>query len=312
MNFTLSLGAVLPIVLYMGLGLWLARRGFLSERTQSEMNKIVFSFLFPCLMFHNVTSTALGQVLNLPFLLTMIVLMLLTVLLVVCIVPRFVASRPMRGALMQAMIRGNSVIFALPVVSTISGPENTGLASLCVAVLVPLYNLICVVILESQRGEKPRLGTLVRGVWNNPIVRGALAGLAFKALGLPLLPALQKSVAELAGIVSPLALIMLGAGLRFSDALRYGRMLAWACLVKLVLIPLGTVLVVHALGFPPVAVTTAMAMTGVPTAVSSFVMAREMGADSDLAAQLVMSTTVVSVFTIFFWVMALSSLGWIG
>ena len=52
-------------------------------------------------------------------------------------------------------------------------------------------------------------------------------------------------------------------------------------------------------------------MTAVPTAVSSYVMAKEMEADGVLAGQIVAVSTAVSILTVFLWVFSLSSLGWI-
>lgn len=312
MDFWLSVSAVLPILIYMGLGALLNRRGMLSPVTQGQMNKIIFSYLFPLVMFNNIYRTDLGSVLNGPFLLTMVALVLLVVLLTVLLVPRSFSGRPAQGTLMQAIIRGNSILFALPVVATISGPENTGLASLCIAVVVPLYNIICVIILESLRGEKLKPLSLLLSILKNPLVLGALVGLGVKAAGIGLPDVLEKVAANLAGIVTPLALIMLGAGLKLSDTLTYRKELVYVSVVKLLLVPLLFVLPVHFLGFGRVAVTTAMAMGAVPTAVSTYVMAKEMGADHVLAGQVVAVTTVLSVGSLFLWVLVLSGLGWIG
>ena len=111
--------------------------------------------------------------------------------------------------------------------------------------------------------------------------------------------------------MTPLALVMLGADMRFSDTVKYKKELLIVCLLKLVAVPLLTVLTVKALGFDKIAVTTAMAMTAVPTAVSSYVMAKELGADGVLAGQIVAVSTAVSILTVFLWVFSLSSLGWI-
>ena len=77
-------------------------------------------------------------------------------------------------------------------------------------------------------------------------------------------------------------------------------------------VPLLFVVAVKLLGFDRVAITTAMALGAVPTAVSSFVLAKEMDADGVLAGQIVAVTTVLSMGTVFLWVFVLSSLGWIG
>lgn len=46
-----------------------------------------------------------------------------------------------------------------------------------------------------------------------------------------------------------------------------------------------------------------------PCAITSFNLASAMDSDADLAAQLVVFTSVVSIFTIFIWIFTLSQLG---
>lgn len=312
MNLSLSLSAVFPILAFMLLGALLNRLGRLSANTQAEMNKIIFNWLFPLVMFSNIYRTSLGEVLNLPFLLALVGLVLAASLIVILVTPRFIKDRRQLGSMVQGIIRGNSMLFALPVVSAISGPENTGLASLCVAIVVPVVNIICVIVLEALRGEKLRPAKLLVSILKNPLIFGALAGLLFKALGLRLPQMVAEVVYDLAGMVTPLALIMLGAGLKFSDTLGYRAQLAAAAAAKLLLMPLFIVLAIKLMGFGKPETTVALALAAVPTAVSTFVMAKEMGADGVLAGQIVATTTVLSVFTVFLWVLALSGLNWIG
>ncbi|NLA53206.1 MAG: AEC family transporter, partial [Clostridiales bacterium] len=70
--------------------------------------------------------------------------------------------------------------------------------------------------------------------------------------------------------------------------------------------------VIKALGFDKTAVLTAMALSAVPTAVSSYPTAKAMGADAVLAGQIVAVTSTLSILTVFLWVLSLSAMGWIG
>lgn len=309
MSFSLPVATVFPIFVYLMMGIGLRRLRMISGGTLSEINKILFSAFFPFVIFNSIYQTDIGSTLNVGFLVTMVMLVLLVSLLCVLILPRFIREKPVLGSTIQGIIRGNSIFFALPVVSVISGPQNTGLVSLCIAALAPLYNIICVLILESLRGQKMRLSAVLADLLKNPIILGTLAGLAVKLLGIRFFPAMEKVSADIARMVTPLALIMLGAGLRFSDTLHYRKELAIVVTAKLVLNPMLFVGVILLLGYRGVAVTTAMALSFVPTAVSSFVMAAEMHADATLAGQIVAVTSVVSIVTVFLWVLLLGSLG---
>ena len=52
-------------------------------------------------------------------------------------------------------------------------------------------------------------------------------------------------------------------------------------------------------------------MSACPTAVASYTMAKEMKADGDLAGEIVATTSILSIFTIFCWVLILKNLAWI-
>ncbi len=312
MSLSLALSAVFPIMAYMLAGALLNARGKISEATMNEVNGLIYRFCFPLVMFNGIYTSNLESALDLRFLGLMVLLLLLMTGLALLILPRVAKSKPALGSMLQGVVRSNSLLFAFPVVIAISGPNNTGLASLCLAVLVPLSNVLCVIILETLRGERLRPMNLLTGIVRNPIMLGTLAALPFKVFGIILPGYVSKVVSDLAGIVTPVALIILGAGLRLSDTRTYRRELAAVGILKLMVMPLLYVLAVRALGFGPVAVTTAMAFGVVPTAVSTFVMARQMQADSVLAGQIVAVTTMLSVFSVFLWVLALSALGWIG
>jgi predicted permease len=172
--------------------------------------------------------------------------------------------------------------------------------------------VLCVIILEVLRGGKLNFSRLLLGIAKNPIIIGTLAGIIINISGLVLPAVAEKAIADIAALVTPMALILLGAGLRFTDTLKYRRELLVACATKLLLAPLLFVLVVKLMGFGPVAVTTAMAFSAVPTAISSYVQAKEMQADGGLAGQIVAVTTVLSIGTLFLWVSILSGIGWIG
>lgn len=311
MSFMLAFSTVFPMFFYMAAGFGLRKLNRLSEGTVAQMNKIIYSFCFPFVLFNNVYGVDISSAMNGPFIGVIAAVVLLITLALVIFIPRYIPSKPVQGSMMQGVIRGNSILFALPVVVNIAGKEQAGLVSLSIAVIVPLYNVLCVIILETLRGGKAKPAALLLSMLKNPIIIGTFAGVLVRLAGLRLPGYMEQVVSSIAGLVTPLALIMLGADMRFSDTVKYRKELLITGVLKLVFVPLVTVLAVKALGFDRIAVTTAMALTAVPTSVSSYVMAKELGADGVLAGQIVAVTTAVSVLTVFLWVFILSTIAWI-
>ncbi|NLC32623.1 MAG: hypothetical protein GX781_04940 [Clostridiales bacterium] len=312
MNLMLGVSAVLPILIYMLGGAILKRAKMLSDTTLNEVNRIIFSYCFPFLIFNSIYRTNIKEALNPGFLWTMVVLFLLVTAIVLVIFPKRFASKPVLGSMLQGVVRSNSLLFALPVVIAITGKDRAGLASLSIAVMVPLSNIVSVIILEVLRGDKLCIKSLLLSIVKNPIIAGALAALAVKGMGIRFPAVAERMIGDIASLVTPIALVTLGAGLKLADTVFYRRELRAVCIMKLLVTPLIFVLVIKALGFDGTAVLTAMALSAVPTAVSSYPTAKAMGADAVLAGQIVAVTSTLSILSVFMWVLTLSALGWIG
>lgn len=312
MSLYLAISAVFPIFTYMVIGYLLNRRKKLNSGTISQVNSIIYSYCFPVVMFNGIYQTDLGKSFNISFILSLILIILLLTIMFLVILPRRFKDKAILGSMIQGMVRGNAVLFALPVVSIISGSENTGLISLCLATVVPFYNILCVIILEKYRGHSLSVAKITLSIVKNPVIIGIIAGIAFNLTGLKL-PQFSKGViSSIASLATPIALMMLGAELHFSDTKKYRTELTIVSLVKLIIMPTIFILVVKFLGFGKYEVTAAMAISSVPTAVSSYVMAKEMQAHEVLAGQIVAVTTSLSILTVFLWVLILLNIGWIG
>ena len=73
----------------------------------------------------------------------------------------------------------------------------------------------------------------------------------------------------------------------------------------LILLPLALVAIAYALGLRGVELFLVIAVFATPVASGSYPMAQNMGGDGELAGQLVFLSTVISVFTLFGWILVL-------
>ena len=84
-----------------------------------------------------------------------------------------------------------------------------------------------------------------------------------------------------------------------------------ATLIKLVIQPIVFLPVAASLGFGIPEMAAVLVMLGAPTAPACYIMAKNMGHDGTLTASIVASTTLLSAFTVTFFVFVMKSLGWI-
>lgn len=121
-------------------------------------------------------------------------------------------------------------------------------------------------------------------------------------------PLLNKCISDITKITNPLALILLGASFTFGSVKGYTKELIAGLLGRLVIVPAIFLPLASALGFRGGDMVALMVLFASPAAVSSFIMAEQMEGDGALAGQLIVLGSVLSVFTVFIWILILKGL----
>ncbi len=112
-------------------------------------------------------------------------------------------------------------------------------------------------------------------------------------------------------IATPLALIVLGGQFQFKQIVSIAKPLAITVVNRLIVIPAIALIGIYYLlpRFEGAAFAGFVALFASPVAVTSAIIAKELGGDEDLAGQLVVWTTLLSVITIMIIVIILRTIG---
>ncbi len=308
-NFLVSFNVVFPIAVMMAVGFLIKKIKLVNDLTVKQMNNVVFRIFLPLMIFKNVYESEIAEVFNLKLIVFAAVSVVVVILLLFLIVPIFEKENPKRGVLIQAIFRSNFVIFGIPVSEALCGQVASGTASVLIALTIPLFNIAAVVTLEVYRGGKPNFAKVVKGIVTNPLIIGSFLGLAVSGTGVIFPDVIEKSMGNVASITTPVALIMLGASINFKTIGKNLSRIIWGVGARLVILP-AIVLGIGAyvFGFRDVEFAILISLFASPSAVSSFTMAQQMGGDDELAGQLVMFGTVVSIFTVFGWILVCKTL----
>ena len=308
-NLMISANAVLPMCLIMALGYGTRRLGWIRREEISVINKIAFRIFLPCLLYYNVYCSDLSGSFD-PLLMAYAVggvLLTFGLSLGYTLLTEKLPER--RGVMIQGMFRSNYVIMGIPVATALLGSDQLGTVSILIAVVVPLFNMLAVVVLEVFRGQKPKPLHILGQIAKNPLVIGSVLGILTLAAGIRLPHILEQTIQSISAIASPLQLFLLGAFFQFSGLKTYRRELVTVSAAKLIVSP-GLFLGLGALlGFRGVAFVSLIGIFASPTAVNSFTMAQQMGGDAELAGDIVVTTSAVSILTMFLWVFLFKSLG---
>lgn len=310
-NLIISLNVVLPLFFSIALGYILKRFGMYDGATLKTLNKLVFKVFLPVYLFYSIYSADLSVAFNPKVMIFSVVGIFAWFLLLMLLVPLFEKNNAKRGVMVQAMFRSNFVLFGLPVAISLCGEDKIGITSLLMGVVVPIYNVLAVVTLEVFRGGKPSVRKILKGIATNPLIIASLLGVGFYLLKIELPYAVEKTVVDFGKIATPLALMALGGEFRFSKVKGDLRQLMVSVAGKLIICPLFMVTAGILLGFRNEILVPILLMSGAPTAVSSYTMAQQMGGDGELAGEIVVFTTGISILTIFIWVFVLKQFNFI-
>jgi predicted permease len=295
---------VLPIFLVIGLGLALRRLGLLGEAMNAGLSRLVFYVAAPALLLRSTAQGHFDWGARLPALGTVVGLTALVAAASYAAVARAAPAR--RGVLAQGCFRSNTVFIGLPLVLSAYGDAAPGPASVLIAIMVVVENLFSVVVLTLPHRQRHPLDpalwgrTALRIAWN-PLILACAAGILYSLAGAPLPASLDRSLALLGSPAAPFGLLCVGAGLEFGRLRPALRATAWVSLVRLVLHPALVYLALHRLGLRGVELGVPVLVMACPTAVVSYIMAREMEGDAPLAGAIILGTTALSLATLVGW-----------
>ncbi len=298
-NLIFTVNAILPIFLTMAIGFFLKQIGFLKEDFLNQLNRFVFYVGTSTLLFSDTSKANFREIFDGWFVLYILSMVLLVVVLWWVIVPLFEKDRVKAGALIHCGYRSNFAILGLPLAKNLLDVAGVGKTALVLAFGVPLFNVIAVVCLSYWSGTKGDYKSVIKKIATNPLVIGALSGLLLSVLGIRLPKAIDTSISYLGNTTMGLGLILLGGSFDIKKFVENFRVTIVGSLLKVVFSPLLIMFVTLLLGYRGDEAVIAFIFAGAPTAISSYVMAREMGSDSELTSGIIICSTGLCVITLF-------------
>lgn len=307
-SFVVAFNAVMPVVLLVAFGYFLKQQRYFIKTTIAQLNKLCFDLLLPIVTFDNIRRTNLNEVFDLRFVLYAAGSIFIAIFLLVILVPLFETDRKKQGVIIQGTFRSNFVMLGIPLSSYIAGENSVVLASMLIMVIIPVFNAAAVILLSIYGGCTVNKKRLITDVLKNHMIIASALGIIVSLLHSPIPHFLDKSLTDIGKVGSVFPIIVLGAMLDFSKLSANFKNLLITVMGKLIGMPLIFITSAVYLGFSSNEIVALVALYGSPTAVISAVMAEQLGCDHELAAQVVVFSTVISCITIFGIVFVLSFL----
>jgi malonate transporter and related proteins len=294
--------ALLPVFAVILLGFALSRSGVIAEDHWKGIDQICYHVLFPAFFFKEIGSADFSGV---PVLATALAMALAIAAASALL---FAFSRPIRAftgtdgpqfsSLFQGVVRWHTFV-AFAAVPLYYGQGAIPLAALAAAVMTPLLNLICVPMIAHFRGSAPvSFGRILIEIAKNPFFYSSFAGGLWNVSGLGLNPQVFQTLDIAARGALGLALLAVGAGLRFDAMAANVRAISMAVALKLLGMPAMVWLALKMMGVEGEAAAVAILCNAVPTGSGAYVLARQMGGDAVLMANILTIQVICAAVTI--------------
>ncbi len=309
LNFAIFITA--PIFCILGLGVLFKRIGWVTEEFARVGSDLVFKVTLPCLLFVKLVETDFRH--GLPVMLiiyALIATVAIFLLLDHALAPKLEDPRQ-RGVFVQGAFRGNMGIIGLAYCLSAFGEGVVTAASVYLAVMTTLFNVLAVITLTRHQGRPVGQGSLAGVLWGilkNPLILAICAGVLVSLSGLQISEILLNTGGYFAQMTLPLALLCAGASIRLRE-FQTSPPLYWAVAGKLMFVPLLITLGGIAVGLRGESLGVLFLMCSAPTAAASYPMAQAMKADHHLAAAIIAATSLGSVVTTTLGIFLLRSFG---
>ncbi|MDR0482557.1 MAG: AEC family transporter [Cellulomonadaceae bacterium] len=312
---TLSLNITLPFVLVAALGVFLKARGMIGDEFVRQGNKVIFYAAIPTTIFNHIHRANLAEVFDLPFLLFNIGSLIAFFLGTWVVARRVMKDKDSVPSFVNSAYRSSLSVLAPPLlVLMLSGNADTNLlpkAILTVSVmLITSYATASVLFAVHDPAARAKgAGGVLLAIAKNPVVIGVVVGLVVNLLGITLPTFAANTVDRFGALVMPLAMLCVGANLKFLGFDAKFKYVTWAVVVKLFVMPLVVVAIAFAMGFRGGDLTIIMIMNALPMAVGAYVQQAEQGGDTYIGASVLMVTMTLSSLTLTLYIFLFKLLG---
>lgn len=294
--------ALLPVFLVIVLGYGLRRSRLLDEAVWPALDQLCYYVLFPAIMFKEIAGADFTGIPVWSMALAMMLAIIVMSAVLWAARQQLQRALSMNGAQFSSFFQGATrwhTFIALAIIPIYFGPKALALGGLSAAAMTPLLNILNIAAISySVQGQAPALRELFLAMLKNPFIVATLSAVLWQLLGLPA-PALGLQVLDIVGRGAlGLALLAVGAGLRIEDALSSKAPVLAATFLKLLVMPLLMVGFLKLFGVSGTAFGVAALCGAVPTGSGAYVLARQMGGDAGLVANILTLQVIFAVVTI--------------
>lgn len=308
-SFITSLSLSLPLLILIALGYFLKKVNLISSGTTLELSKLVLYVLLPINNFISIYDSDFKTAFDIKLIGAIAGINIIATLLSIILVKCVAKDNKEKGAMFQVSVRGNHIIYGLPLVVSICGSASAGKVAIAAGILTAIFSIYAVYVLEYCQSTSTSFGKLILNVIKNPITIGILSAIIVKVLNITLPQVIYDPLTYIAKSTTAIALINIGASYDLTIDKRCIRLLIPSLLWKLIIMPIIGIVSAIALGYTGESLVIIFILCAVPVAIACFPTGSCYDTDLELTKEATIWSHIICTITIPIILTILISLG---
>lgn len=287
------LSALWPIFALLVLGQLGRRYQFPGDSFWLPAEKLTYFVLFPVMLVDRLGSADMSGVPVFSIAVAIITMLLIGTGVCYVLRPWLGLTAASFTSFYQGGIRFNTYV-ALAAAAALFHNNAIAISAVIIGIMIPLINVLCIMVFSLHTTVSPSVVNVAKNLIKNPLILSCLIGISLNLSGLGIHAGFSSVAGLLGGMALPLGLLAVGAGLNL-QTLRTGKLIIWvSAAIKLIVFPLIMWSVCWLLGFSQEMTALMVVFAAVPTAPSGYILARQLGGDTELMAAIITGQTLLS------------------
>ncbi|MDO4198508.1 MAG: AEC family transporter [Erysipelotrichaceae bacterium] len=304
-SLVVALNVVLPMFILMSVGYIGRIAGFFNEESLHKLNRFTFTFLISSTLFKNIYGSSLKESLNPTVTIVFFIGFFISLIMGYVVAKSISERKDQIPVITQGIFRSNVALYGLAVIQFLYNKTSIPVISGALAIMAPTFNIASVLCYSLLNGSKADIREILMTIIKNPLIIACVLAFIVNGINLKLPEFLLSAVSSLSACASPMGLIVLGGTFRLDKFSENIKQVMTTVFFKNFVVPLIGLGIGILMGLRNENLAAILILFATPTAISSYAMAESLGGDGDMAGEIVMLSTAVSVFSVFIFVFGL-------
>ena len=286
--------ALIPVFALILIGYFFKRIKFPSHEFWPQADKLTYYVLMPSLLIYKLSNASLSSSNSLGFILSALLAIFFTMIILMLANKIKPTSASSFTSVVQGGIRFNTYVF-LALSGAIFGNEGLVLSAIILTFAIPFINILCITIFALYiSNEKLNFLYLLKSIVTNPLIIACIIGGSINFLGIHFPVIINNTLEILSKAALPMGLLSVGFGLVIKEIKSSKSELIISSIAKHLIMPLLIFIFAKYFELDNMMISILVLFAVLPTAPTSFILARQLGGDIRLMSSIITVQTLIS------------------